>query len=221
MKKIIFLFALSGSILTGCASQKRSYAYSSGGRTNPRFLEDNSDKNKADERMMIYDATMNIEAKHPDSVAAKVAGIAKKYNGYVLNTSNSYTTIRVESKSLKDALNSIAGFGKVTSQRISGSDVTDEFKDYGIRLENAERARKRYLELLEKAVTVEETLKVEKELERLNGEIDLLKGKMNRISHLVDFSTITVYHSEKVKLGILGYVFVGAYKAVKWLFVRN
>lgn len=77
------------------------------------------------------------------------------------------------------------------------------------------------MELLEKAQTVEEILKVEKELERLNGEIDQLKGKIKRYDHLTQLATITIHLEEKKKLGILGYISVGLYKAVKWLFVRN
>jgi hypothetical protein len=55
----------------------------------------------------------------------------------------------------------------------------------------------------------------------LNGEIELMKGKMNRIDHLVAYSTISVYFSEKKKPGLIGYVGIGLWKAVKWLFVRN
>jgi hypothetical protein len=77
------------------------------------------------------------------------------------------------------------------------------------------------LELLAKAENVEAALKVEKELERLNSTIDLLKGKMNRINHLAEFSTITINLKEKKKPGIIGYVGIGIYRSVKWLFVRN
>lgn len=218
MKTKLFLAVLFSAIFTGCATHQKSAAY---GHMNTRFLDDNEKSNKQDSRMMVYNASITLEAKNPDTLSSKVAAIAKKYEGYVLTSSNTYTTVRVKSTSLKDALAEIGTFGKVKSKNISGTDVTDEFTDFKIRLENAERARKRYLELLEKASTVEETLKVEKELERLNGEIDLLKGKMNRINHLVDYSTIVVYHNEKVKPGILGYIFIGAYKGVKWLFIRN
>jgi hypothetical protein len=83
------------------------------------------------------------------------------------------------------------------------------------------KARERYLELLEKAENVQAALMVEKELERLNGEIDMLKGKINRLEHITEYSSITVYIKEKVKPGIIGYVFVGLYKGDKWLFVRN
>ncbi len=40
------------------------------------------------------------------------------------------------------------------------------------------------------------------------------------MNHLTDFSTIEIYLEQKEKLGILGYVFVGLYKGIEWLFVR-
>jgi hypothetical protein len=111
--------------------------------------------------------------------------------------------------------------GKVQSQSVSGQDVTDQYRDYQIRLENAEKSRDRYLELLAKAENVEAALQVERELERLNETIDLLKGRMNRMDHLEAFSTITVQIKERKKPGVLGYVGLGVYHAFKWLFVRN
>jgi len=224
MRSILLSLLACLFLLTSCETHQKCAAYggyTSNGRSAESFLDANKQKMEEDKRMMIYNASITVEAKNPDSVASQVSVLAKKYAGYVLSSGNSYTTIRIKSANLKDALNDISGLGKVTSKHISGADVTDEFTDYQIRLDNAEKARKRYLELLAKANTVGETLQIEKELERLNGEIDLLKGKMNRIAHLVDYSTLTVYHQEKTKLGVLGYVFVGTFKAIKWLFVRN
>jgi hypothetical protein len=222
MKKQIFALLVAVIALTSCSTHEKCAAY---GGYSANYRSDEGGKFKTEEtsdnRMMVYNGSMTIESNKPDSVAAQVNTLAKKYNGYVLTSGNNYTTIRIKASDLKSAMAEVAALGKVTSKNISGSDVTEQYTDYSLRLENAERARKRYLELLEKASTVGETLQVEKELERLNGEIELLKGKMARISHLVDYSTLTVYHEEKVKLGVLGYVFVGTYKAIKWLFVRN
>jgi hypothetical protein len=108
----------------------------------------------------------------------------------------------------------------MTSKNVYGKDVTDEYFDNEIRLDNANKARQRYLELLQKAENVATTLLIEKELERLNVEIDSLKGKLERMNHLTDFSTIEIYLEQKEKLGILGYVFIGLYKGIEWLFVR-
>ncbi len=122
---------------------------------------------------------------------------------------------------LDTAIAAIAALGEITSKNIIGNDVTDRYTDYEIRLENAQSARKRYLELLSQAENVSAALMVEKELERLNTEIDLLEGQMRSITQNVQYSSITVYLNEKVKPGILGYIGIGIYEGVKWLFVRG
>ncbi|MCF8331704.1 MAG: DUF4349 domain-containing protein [Bacteroidales bacterium] len=172
-------------------------------------------------RVVIYNAYLHLVAEHPDTVNDKLAVLAKKYEGYTQTLGTGKSVIRVKAEYLKDAVENITKLGKVKSKRISGDDVTAEYRDNMIRLENAMEARKKYLDLLGKAETVEEMLKVEKELERLNKEIDLIKGRLNRMQHLSDYSTITVYIKEKKKPGILGYIGLGLYHSVKWLFVRN
>lgn len=173
------------------------------------------------QKKIIYSANIELVIKNPDTVNNHIKDIAKKYEGYVSKIGTSYTKIRVKSNHLQAAIKDISALGKVRSKSLSGEDVTDSYLDFQIRLENAEKARKRYLELLSKAENVEAALLVEKELERLNTTIDMLKGKMNRIDHLAAYSTITIDLEEKVKIGIVGYVFYGLYHGVKWLFVRN
>jgi hypothetical protein len=47
-----------------------------------------------------------------------------------------------------------------------------------------------------------------------------LKGKLNRLSHLAQYATISVETGQGVRKGVLGYVFYAAYASIKWLFVR-
>lgn len=173
------------------------------------------------QRIVIYNATISIVIKNSDSTNIRLTEIANKYNGYVQTLGNKKSIIRVEADKLNNSVTDISGLGKVKGKTIAGDDVTDQYTDFEIRLENAYKARERYLELLAKAENVEAALKVEKELERLNGEIDSLEGKLKRLKHLSEYSTVTVYMEEKIKPGILGYIGLGLYKSVKWLIVRN
>lgn len=218
MKTILLPFLiliLFGTI--SCAHQKSaSYAY-----VNADGYADFENTERTVEKKVIYSSSVNLTVKIPDTTNVQLAQIAQKYRGFVQQSGTSMCVIRVEEKMLSMALDDISLLGKVTSKNMYGEDVTDQYADFGIRLENAEKARLRYLELLEKAENVQSALLVEKELERLNETIELLKGQMNRIDHLAAYSTITVYITEKKKPGVLGYVGIGLYKAVKWLFVRN
>jgi len=218
INSILILFSLALIAMTSCASQKSAaYAYDAG---NGRSFQ-NSQADVVTEKKIIYSSTIDLTVKIPDTAAVQISGIATKYKGYVQQTGTTMCVIRVEAKHLKTAMDEIALLGKVTNKTSYGEDVTDQYADYAIRLENAEKARMRYLELLARAENVQAALLVEKELERLNETIELMKGQMNRIDHLSTYSTITVYLKEKKKPGVIGYIGIGVYKAVKWLFVRN
>lgn len=173
------------------------------------------------ERKVLYSAYFSLAVDQVDSTVKMLGRIAEQYDGYAQELGTQRSVIRVKSGQLEAAMGAISQLGKVQSRSLSGQDVTEQYLDYQIRLDNAEKARSRYLELLAKAENVAAALEVEKELERLNGTIDMLKGRMSRLNHLEEYSTITVQIKERKKPGVLGYLGLGVYQAFKWLFVRN
>ena len=215
---LLSFFAIAA--LAGCVSSKRSAeaSLSAPGQAEAGFSGKEADPSS---RKVLFSAFLALTVENLDSAGHQIGKIAEQYNGYVQEAGTYRAVIRVESGQLDDAIADIAALGKLHRKNITGQDVTEEYQDYQIRLENAQKARDRYLELLNKAETVEEILKVERELERLNETIDLLKGKMARIGHLEAYSTISVELRERKKPGLLGYIGLGVYHAVKWLFVRN
>jgi len=112
-------------------------------------------------------------------------------------------------------VDAVSKLGTVIRKNINAQDVTEDYLDYQIRLENAKKSRDRYLELLARAANVTATLKVEHELERLNGIIDLYTGKIKRLEYYSEFSTLTVNLDRERKQGLIGYISVGLYKSVK------
>ena len=169
----------------------------------------------------MADATIEIQSLEPDTVHSRVLDMAFAYGGYVLNADNDATSIRIPAVGFKDAIRQIEKLGEVTNEKITGQDVTDSFKDLQVRLNNAEKTRQRYLELLEMAKSINEVLTLEKELERLNREIELYKGKIERLAHLVEYCTITVKTTREIKPGPVSQAFYAAFSGIKWMFVRN
>ena len=214
-RAILFIALLAGMLASGCKSSTK-YAYDQLAMT-----REASDKAMPTERKILFSADLSITVKEPQQANQRMKEIASKYEGYVSEEGTARTVIRVNSERLDEAMAEVAALGKVTSKNLTGKDVTEEFMDLQIRLDNAQKARERYLELLAKAENVEAALKVEKELERLNETIDLLRGRINRIEHLDEFATIAARWAERKKPGPLGYVAIGLYQSVKWLFVRN
>ena len=172
-------------------------------------------------RKILYSGSLYLLVKNADSTISQVKRIAKEKNGYVSASGSNSTTIYVPADRLNETMQVLKKMGSVQSYQIESEDVTEKYFDMGIRLDNAKKARTRYLELLARAENVEAALKVEKELERLNGEIDVLEGKIKFWDHRLDYSPITIRYTEKKKLGILGWAGYGMYQTVKWFFIRN
>jgi chemotaxis protein histidine kinase CheA len=219
--KMLMIVGISISLLTSCGLERSAASGWDNSSSDSYYANDVSSDIQARGPKIIKSSTLYLTVKSPDSANVRIAKIATQFNGYVKENGTTMSIIRVEAKYLDSVMNLTGNLGTITGKYITGKDVTEDYADFEIRLSNAELARKRYLELLARAENVEAALKVEKELERLNETIELMKGKMNRMDHLVAYSTITIYLKEKKKPGVIGYIGVGLYKAIKWLFVRN
>jgi hypothetical protein len=109
--------------------------------------------------------------------------------------------------------------GQIELETKTGTDITDEYRDNVIRLDSLRTVRNRYSALLERANSVNDILSIEKELERINTQIELLEGRIKRAELSVEYSSITVGFREKVRPGIVGWIFYGLYRGIVWLFV--
>jgi hypothetical protein len=199
-------------LLAGCASMAKSEAAFSAA---PRAAEPGGG---APQPMIISEAFLSMEVADVEKAVDALVTIAKQHEGYTVST-GAHTVLRVPSASLASALQAVAAIGTVTSREVREQDVSKQYSDTSLKLENAKAARARYLELLSKAENVSAALQVEKELERLNGEIALLESDLGNLAHLVQYATISASISKKVTPGPLGWVFYGLYRVVEWLFV--
>ncbi len=128
--------------VVSCASSSPGYnaSYvSAESRTNVEITEEL----EIQERKMIYNAWITLSVDEPAKVRSEVEGLAKKYNGYVSETNNFRVILRVDTARLDEVMSHISSMGKVERQEMRGQDVTEDYADLSIRLENAERTRNR------------------------------------------------------------------------------
>lgn len=81
---------------------------------------------------------------------------------------------------------------EVRSRRIGTEDVTSAYVDAESRLRNLRAQEQHLLTLLERARTVDETLRVEQELWRIRGEIEMLTGQLRAWDRMVELATVHV-----------------------------
>jgi copper chaperone CopZ len=159
-------------------------------------------------RKTITTVDISIEVDDAQLTVEKIVKAAHDAGGYVSSSSvydsyygsnnakEGYVTVRVPESDSPKFIEDLGQLGKVISKSESGRDVTEEYIDVTSRLNNLKRQETRLFEVLNMTTTVEEILSVEKELERVRGEIDSLTGRLNYLDDKIDFSTINVRVSE-------------------------
>jgi hypothetical protein len=118
-------------------------------------------------------------------------------------------------------LNEIGALGKVRERAITGQDVTTQFTDLQLRLDNKEKMLLRLRELLAQAENTTVTLEVEKEISRVTLEIEQIKGTLIYLKDQITYSTITISIEKRHRPGPLGAVFYGVAWVVGKLFVLD
>jgi hypothetical protein len=154
--------------------------------------------------MVIYNAYISIETGDIQGTLSKIRSLAEGLGGYVAGSSiSSYgaqttatISIRVPQTNFHKAVQVIESYGKVLDERTSSEDITEEYIDLKARLGNLERQEKRLYEILGMAKTVDEVLQVERELERIRGQIESLQGRINYLERSVAMSLIEVQLTE-------------------------
>ena len=157
---------------------------------------------------VIKTAKIAIEVEG-DSFQASVQeaiDTAERHGGFVLSSQigsdderSGSIVVRVPAEQFESALSELKGLaveGGVTSQKVSGQDVSQEFVDLQSRLRNFEAQETVLLGLMEKAATVSDSIRVQRELGNVQLEIEQLRGRLNFLEDQTQYSTITLGMSE-------------------------
>lgn len=174
------------------------------------------------DRKLVRDAILTVEVGSDDAVAPALEQarvLTEATGGYVSWEGPGTMTLRIPDARLDETLDRLGELGDVERREVSVRDVTASFTDLQIRLDNARALQARLRALLDRAETVADVLAVERELARVTVEVESLEGQMRLLQNQVAYSTVRLEVYDGATPGPLGWVFVGAYEVVKWLFV--
>lgn len=174
------------------------------------------------DQKLVRNAYLSLEVDDEEDfepAIRKMTELARNMDGYVASESKTSILFKIPTTRLDEALAAIKKLGKVTHSDVTVQDVTAQYVDLQIRIDNLKRLRTRLQELLLAGQNVQEVLEVEKELARVTRELEQLEGQMRLLQNQVGYATVSVSLEESVTPGPIGWVFYGTYKAVKWLFV--
>ena len=160
------------------------------------------------ERKVIKNADLSVVVKDPEASMKAISALAEELGGYVVSSSLSQSnygpnnislpagsiSIRVLAEKLNDVLAQIKKDAvEVTSENISGQDVTDQYVDLTSRLTAKQAAEKKLLEILEAADKTEDVLAVYQQLQQVQSDIEVLKGQIKYIDQSAAMSSVNVY----------------------------
>jgi len=100
--------------------------------------------------------------------------------------------VRVPSDRFEDALTELRDIGRIESQFVDTQDVTDEFVDLEARIRNARTAERVLLNLMNEATTIADTIRVQNQLERVQENIERMRGRLRVLEDQTSFSTLAV-----------------------------
>lgn len=122
------------------------------------------------------------------------------YYDYIVDESQKqqrYTaTVRVPSAKYDTLINSLGDLGDVRSKESSVENVSQEYKDAGVRMEILQAKEKAYVKMLEKSSNTQEMLQIESYLTEVQVQIEQLKSRMMTIEADVAYSYLNISINE-------------------------
>jgi Domain of unknown function (DUF4349) len=147
--------------------------------------------------------TLQLEVGTFEHAMQTATLVAAGHGGFVASSRSSgerlltgTIVVRIPADQFEAALDELRGMGTVVGEELSGQDVSAQFVDLDARLRNWEAQETVLLGLMQKATTIDDSIKVQRSLEDVQLAIEQLRGQIRLLGDQADFSTITVTMSE-------------------------
>ena len=152
-------------------------------------------------RKVVKTADLGLRSDEVRQSAARAQQVAATAGGTVLSSQvyrsdDSVTAdlvLSVPSEEFERVLDELRSLGeKVTTDSISGQDVTEEYVDLKSRERNLRATEESLLRLYDRAENVEEALSIQRELTTVRGEIEMVQGRIKYLDQHAAYSQITL-----------------------------
>lgn len=156
---------------------------------------------------LVRSGGINFQSEDLEKDYQQIKGMLGGFEAYLENeTQNndqfrkSYNlSIRVPSDRYDSMLNAISGIAfRVENKYSNVDDVTERYYDLQSRIQNKLELEKRYREILSKANEVKDILEIERNLNEVRTDIEMMEGQFNYLSKQIKFSLIQVQFYEEL-----------------------
>lgn len=153
-----------------------------------------------DGEKIVKTADLGMRAEDVRESASRAQEIADRFGGSVASSRidggdgavTADLVLSVPSAEFEAALDDLRGLGEVTTDKVGGEDVTEEFVDLRSRERNLLAAEESLLRLYDKAESVDDALSIERELTDLRGQIEVVQGRIQYLEERTSTSRISL-----------------------------
>lgn len=159
------------------------------------------------EKKLIRNGSLEFKTNDVRQTKLEIEKFCKENNAYISNENENNLndriqynqTIRVPAERFEQLVSKIESLAtKVENKNIFIQDVTEEFIDVTARLKTKRELETRYLEILNRANTVEEIISVESQIANVRSEIESMQGRLEYLKNQVTLSTLQISFYETI-----------------------
>ncbi|NMA67443.1 MAG: DUF4349 domain-containing protein [Clostridiaceae bacterium] len=160
------------------------------------------------QRKIIMEGDVSLETKDFDSSIIAFDELVADYGGFVESRAvagkrpgsralrSARFVIRVPSDSFDDVLLDMNGIGTVLESNSKGTDITDSYTDFEVRLKTLKVQEETLLDILSKSTELEDVIKLESRISEVRYEIERIENQLRNYDRLIAYSRISVHIQE-------------------------
>ena len=172
---------------------------------------------------LVRHGWLELISTDPPATAARAQEMGRGFSAMVqhasVTSSRAEIHLRIPEVRLDEALDSLSTLGSVASRRLSADDVTNQVIDLEARVASLVGVRDRLRVLLERASSMGEIMSTERELARVQAEIDGIEGRLRHLRSQAAMAELSLSVRKERILGPIGIVVAAIAGTIGKLFV--
>jgi|YNPMSStandDraft_1061717.scaffolds.fasta_scaffold04240_1 hypothetical protein len=185
------------------------------------------------DRKLIKEGTIRFETENIEKTYKAIQKLTKEKKGYI-SRENVYDyseqktyemVVRIPSNLFDNFVHDVSGLIlKLESKDINVRDVTEEYVDVESRIKSKKEILNRYTELLKQAKNVAEMLDIEREIGKIQVDMESYQGRLKYLQNQVSYSTLTIifYEHQSKEFGFfkkIGKAIKSGWNGLLWFIV--
>jgi len=176
------------------------------------------------DRMLVRRGDLSEVVEDLTPPLVRTHSLTASLGGYVASESRDdrsvNVSLRVPEPKLDVALDSLSMLGMVRTRSVSSQDVTEETIDVAARIQSLTAERDQLRELLSKAAAISDVFTIERELARVQGDIDSFQHRLEHLRNTSALAELNAEFKKKREPGPVSVFFSAIGRAIGRLFVR-